>query len=114
ATNCRTRCRRKGIASALIVRLATSWPAWRTSCVACWRTQRTSPSSVSGPVELRWASCCKRHDRAAAGRAAASARPERPPFATEPALELRRASERAALLAALGELDAAGPVRAPV
>jgi RHH-type proline utilization regulon transcriptional repressor/proline dehydrogenase/delta 1-pyrroline-5-carboxylate dehydrogenase len=39
---------------------------------------------------------------------------ELPPFTNEPALELRRASERAALLDALGELDAAGPVRAPV
>ena len=39
---------------------------------------------------------------------------ELPPFANEPALELRRASERSALLDALGELDSAGPVRAPV
>ena len=37
-----------------------------------------------------------------------------PPFANEPSLELRRAPERAALLDALGELDAAGAVRAPV
>jgi len=37
-----------------------------------------------------------------------------PPFTNEPALELRRAPERSALLDALGELDAAGPVRAPV
>jgi RHH-type transcriptional regulator, proline utilization regulon repressor / proline dehydrogenase / delta 1-pyrroline-5-carboxylate dehydrogenase len=37
-----------------------------------------------------------------------------PPFANEPSLELRRAPERAALLDALGELDAAGVVRAPV
>ncbi|PZS35630.1 MAG: L-glutamate gamma-semialdehyde dehydrogenase, partial [Pseudonocardiales bacterium] len=36
------------------------------------------------------------------------------PFRNEPVLELRRASEREALFSPLTELDAAGPVQAPV